>query len=167
MRLSGYGVRKRWLAAQAALDDIIANYELAESKEVTICQDGGIASVFVAIGQDVHVEGNLKDAINEGVRRRYTNGFLRGSMVRDPFLERVNTGDNTPALIQYEIVPGDKLEITIAPKGAGSENMSRTAMRIPTGGGGRPAAVRAGNHGTCGTRALPACDRRCWLRRRL
>ena len=129
-----FRTKERWPAAQAALDDIIVNFALAERKEVAICQDAGIACVFIEIGQDVHVDGNMKEAVNEGVRRGYTKGYLRSSMVKDPLLNRVNTGDNTPALIHYEIVPGDRLKITVAPKGAGSENMSRTAMLIPTDG---------------------------------
>ena len=98
-----------------------------------ICQDTGVACVFIKIGQDVHINGNLNDAINEGVRQGYTGGFLRKSVVRDP-LDRVNTGDNTPAMIYYEIVSGDKVEITVAPKGFGSENMSAIAMLRPSDG---------------------------------
>ena len=96
-------------------------------------QDTGLACVFVKVGQDVHVDGDLTDAINEGVRQGYTEGYLRKSVVRDP-LDRVNTGDNTPAMIYYDIVPGDKVEITVAPKGAGSENMSQIKMLKPSDG---------------------------------
>ena len=92
-----------------------------------ICQDTGMAVFYVEVGQDVHVDGNLEEAINEGVRQGYKDGYLRKSVVKDP-LNRVNTGDNTPAVIHYEIVPGDKLVIHFSPKGFGSENMSRIAM---------------------------------------
>jgi fumarate hydratase subunit alpha len=92
-----------------------------------------MACVFVKIGQEVHVNGDLSEAIHEGVRQGYTEGYLRKSVVRDP-LDRVNTGDNTPAMLYYEIVPGDKLEITVAPKGFGSENMSQLKMLKPSDG---------------------------------
>lgn len=101
---------------------------------IPICQDTGMAVVFLKIGQDVHIEGgNLTDAVNEGVRRGYIEGFLRKSVVRDP-LERENTRDNTPAVIHYEIVEGDKIDIVVAPKGFGSENMSRVFMLKPADG---------------------------------
>lgn len=119
--------------AQGILDQIIENYGIADSNDVPICQDTGLACVFVEIGQDVHVEGDLSEAIHEGVRRGYTDGYLRKSVVRDP-IDRVNTSDNTPAMIYYDIVPGDKLKITVAPKGAGSENMSRIKMLKPSDG---------------------------------
>ncbi|MBQ7254773.1 MAG: fumarate hydratase [Oscillospiraceae bacterium] len=122
-----------WAPAQEILDRIIENYNIADKNNVPVCQDTGLACVFLEIGQDVHIAGNLEDAVNEGVRRGYTDGFLRKSVVGDP-LERKNTGDNTPAMIYYDIVPGDKLKITIAPKGAGSENMSRIAMLKPADG---------------------------------
>lgn len=109
------------------------NLKIAGEDMIPICQDTGMAVVFVEIGQDVHVEGNLEDAINEGVRQGYVDGYLRKSVVRDP-LDRVNTKDNTPAVIHYEIVPGDKLKLTIAPKGFGSENMSRVFMLKPADG---------------------------------
>ena len=98
-----------------------------------VCQDTGVACVFLKIGQDVHISGNLYDAVNEGVRQGYSEGYLRKSVVRDP-LDRVNTGDNTPAMIYCDLVPGDKIEITVAPKGFGSENMSRIAMLRPSDG---------------------------------
>nr|MCR5767071.1 fumarate hydratase [Lachnospiraceae bacterium] len=110
------------------------NLEIAGTDEIPICQDTGMAVVFLKIGQDVHFTGGyLKDAVNEGVRQGYTDGFLRKSVVSDPLL-RENTDDNTPAIIHTEIVPGDKVEITIAPKGFGSENMSRIFMLKPADG---------------------------------
>ena len=119
--------------AQDVLDRIIENFEIADKNDVPVCQDTGMACVFVEIGQDVHVEGSLEEAIHEGVRRGYQNGFLRKSVVKDP-LNRVNTGDNTPAMIYYDIVAGDKITITVAPKGFGSENMSRIKMLRPSDG---------------------------------
>ena len=101
---------------------------------IPICQDTGMAVFFIEIGQDVHFSGgNLEDAVNEGVRRGYTEGFLRKSVVSDP-IERVNTKDNTPAVIHYSIVPGERVKLTIAPKGFGSENMSRVFMLKPADG---------------------------------
>ena len=122
-----------WPQAQEILERIMENYQIAEQGDRPICQDTGLACVFVKIGQEVHVDGDLAEAINEGVRQGYTEGYLRKSIVRDP-LDRVNTGDNTPAMIYYEIVPGDKLEITVAPKGFGSENMSQIKMLRPSDG---------------------------------
>lgn len=113
------------------LDKIIENYNIAG--DVPICQDTGMACVFLEIGQDVHINGNLKDAVDEGVRKGYTEGYLRKSVVKDP-LDRVNTKDNTPALLYTELVPGSKVKITVAPKGFGSENMSRIAMLKPSEG---------------------------------
>ena len=110
------------------------NLEIAGSDKIPICQDTGMAVVFVEIGQDVSLQGaNITDAINEGVRKGYTEGYLRKSVVSDP-IERLNTGDNTPAVIHYDIVPGDKVKITLAPKGFGSENMSRVFMLKPADG---------------------------------
>ena len=100
---------------------------------IPICQDTGMAVIFAEVGSDVHVEGNLTDAINEGVRRGYVDGYLRKSVVSDPLL-RVNTGDNTPAVIHYDIVPGEKIKLTLAPKGFGSENMSKIFMLKPADG---------------------------------
>ena len=122
-----------WPQAKEILERIIENYQIAERENRPICQDTGLACVFVTIGQDVHVNGDLTEAIHEGVRQGYTAGYLRKSVVRDP-LDRVNTGDNTPAMIYYDIVPGDKLEIIVAPKGAGSENMSQIKMLKPSDG---------------------------------
>jgi len=123
-----------WNLAEDILDKIIINAEIAKSERMPICQDTGMACVFIEIGQDVHVVGgNLQDSINEGVRRGYDKGYLRKSVVRDP-IDRVNTKDNTPAIIYYDIVPGDKLKITVAPKGFGSENMSQIKMLKPSDG---------------------------------
>ena len=124
---------ENWPQAKEILERIIENYTIAREKAQPICQDTGVACVFLKIGQDVHITGNLEDAINEGVRQGYTEGYLRKSVVRDP-LDRVNTGDNTPAMIYYELVPGDQLEITVAPKGFGSENMSAIKMLRPSDG---------------------------------
>ena len=122
-----------WPQAKEILERIIENYQIADEKAQPICQDTGVACVFIKIGQDVHVSGDLAEAIHEGVRQGYTEGYLRKSVVRDP-LDRVNTGDNTPAMIYYDIVPGDELEITVAPKGFGSENMSQIKMLKPSDG---------------------------------
>ena len=122
-----------WPQAKEILERIIENYQIADEKDQPICQDTGMACVFVKIGQEVHVQGDLGEAIHEGVRQGYSEGFLRKSVVRDP-LDRVNTGDNTPAMLYFELVPGDKLEITVAPKGFGSENMSQIKMLRPSDG---------------------------------
>lgn len=116
------------------LGQLVENMDIAKSEMIPICQDTGMAVIFIEIGQDVHFEGgNLEDAINEGVRRGYVDGYLRKSVVRDP-IERENTKDNTPAVIHYSIVPGDGVKITLAPKGFGSENMSRVFMLKPAQG---------------------------------
>ena len=122
-----------WDQAKEILDRIIENYEIADEKNQPVCQDTGVACVFLKIGQDVHVNGDINDAVNEGVRQGYCDGYLRKSVVDDPLL-RVNTGDNTPAFIYFELVPGDKIEITVAPKGFGSESMSKIAMLRPSDG---------------------------------
>lgn len=123
-----------WTIAQGILDKIIVNADIAKNEDMPMCQDTGVTCVFLEIGQDVHiVGGNLEDAINEGVRRGYEEGYLRKSVVKDP-LNRVNTKDNTPAMIYYDVVPGDKLKITVAPKGFGSENMSQLKMLKPSDG---------------------------------
>ena len=110
------------------------NLKIAGEEMIPICQDTGMAVFFVELGQDVHIEGgSLENAINEGVSRGYTEGYLRKSVVADP-IERVNTGDNTPAIVHYQIVPGDEMKITLAPKGFGSENMSRIVMLKPADG---------------------------------
>lgn len=116
------------------LDSLSENLKIAGEDMIPICQDTGMAIIFIKIGQDVHfVGGSLEDAINEGVRRGYVDGYLRKSVVKDPIL-RENTKDNTPAIIHYEVVQGDKVEITLAPKGFGSENMSRVFMLKPADG---------------------------------
>lgn len=126
--------KEDWAIAQGILDKIIANAKIAENEDMPMCQDTGMACVFVELGQDVHiVGGNLEEAINEGIRRGYGDGFLRKSVVKDP-LDRVNTKDNTPGVIYYNVVTGDKLKITVAPKGFGSENMSQLKMLKPSDG---------------------------------
>lgn len=116
------------------LEQLTENLDIAKNDNIPICQDTGMAIIFMKIGQNVHIEGgNLEDAINEGVRQGYKEGFLRKSVVEDP-IYRENTKDNTPAVIHYEIVPGDKIQITVAPKGFGSENMSRVFMLKPSDG---------------------------------
>ncbi len=118
--------------AREVLGDLVENFNTARDMNIAICQDTGMAIVFVKLGQDVHlVGGALNDAINEGVRQGYKNGYLRLSVVGDP-IERVNTNDNTPAIIYTEIVEGDTVEITVAPKGFGSENMSSIRMFTPS-----------------------------------
>ena len=120
--------------AEDVLDKIILNDEIAAKEQMPMCQDTGMACVFLEIGQDVHITGGLlEDAVNEGVRRGYEEGYLRKSVVKDP-IDRVNTKDNTPAIIYYDIVEGDKVKITVAPKGFGSENMSRIGMLKPADG---------------------------------
>ena len=110
------------------------NLNIAKEEHIPICQDTGMAIVFFKIGQEVHIEGeNLTDAINEGVRQGYEKGYLRKSVVRDPLI-RENTNDNTPAIVHYDIIPGDKIEIIVAPKGFGSENLSKVFMLKPADG---------------------------------
>ncbi len=123
--------REDWPIAGNILDQICKNYSIEDG--TPICQDTGMACVFLEIGQDVHIVGDLSAAVDEGVRRGYTDGYLRKSVVADP-LHRVNTGDNTPAMLYTELVPGDQVKITLAPKGFGSENMSRIAMLKPSDG---------------------------------
>lgn len=127
-------VEETWTLAGDILDKIVMNAEIAKNERMPICQDTGMVCVFVEIGQDIHiVGGSLEDSINEGVRRGYDKGYLRKSVVKDP-IDRINTKDNIPAIIHYEIVPGDKLKITVAPKGFGSENMSQIKMLKPSDG---------------------------------
>ena len=120
--------------AKQTLSILKENAKMAQSLSVPICQDTGMACLFVEIGQDVHVQGSLQDALQEGVRQGYQEGYLRKSVVDDPVFDRINTKDNTPALIHYEIVEGDKLKIIVAPKGFGSENMSQVKMLKPSDG---------------------------------
>ena len=125
--------QESWALGQEILERIVENYRIADRDNVPVCQDTGVACVFLDIGQEVHIEGNLEDAVNEGVRQGYADGYLRKSVVADP-LDRVNTKDNTPAMIYYNVVPGDKLTVTVAPKGFGSENMSAIKMLRPSDG---------------------------------
>ncbi len=119
---------------RGVMSTLLENLQIAETEDIPICQDTGMAVVFLEIGQDVHLKGgDLTEAVNDGVRKGYTEGYLRKSVVSDPLL-RVNTGDNTPAIIHTSIVPGEKLKITIAPKGFGSENMSKIYMLKPADG---------------------------------
>lgn len=121
--------------AKQVLIDILDNVDLAKREMVPLCQDTGTTVVMAEVGQDVHiVGGSLADAINRGVGKGYTEGYLRASMVAHPFSSRVNTKDNTPAVIHTEIVPGDKLHLTVVPKGGGCENMSRMQIMLPSRG---------------------------------
>ena len=131
--IEDFYAREDWPQAKEILERIIENYQIADAKNQPVCQDTGVACVFLKIGQDVHIQGNLTDAVNEGVRQGYAEGYLRKSVVRDP-LDRVNTGDNTPAMLYTELVPGESIEVTVAPKGFGSENMSAIAMLRPSDG---------------------------------
>ena len=136
-------VKGRILSAQSKEESVLGkqilsqleeNMDIAENENIPICQDTGMAVVFLKIGQDVHISGMaIEDAVNEGIRQGYTEGYLRKSVVKDPVI-RENTKDNTPGIIHYEIVPGDKIDITVAPKGFGSENMSRICMLKPADG---------------------------------
>jgi fumarate hydratase subunit alpha len=121
------------------LERLIENAKIAEQDEIPICQDTGMASVFIEIGEEVHISGSVHDAVNEGTRRACLEGFLRPSIVGDP-LKRINTGDNTEAMLALDIVPGCEVRVTVLPKGAGSENMSAIAMLSP--GGGAPEVER-------------------------
>ena len=121
-----------WPLARSGLDILRKNLSVAGEKCLPICQDTGMACVFIELGQDVHIEGSLRDAVNEGVARGYTEGYLRKSVVEP--LRRINSGDNTPALLSLELVEGDICRITVMPKGFGSENMSRLAMLKPAEG---------------------------------
>ena len=122
-----------WPLAQETLGLLEDNLSLARERDLPICQDTGMACVFVELGQEVHIDGGFEEAIHQGVRQGYTEGYLRKSIVSDP-LRRVNTEDNTPASITVRIVPGDRCTLTVAPKGFGSENMSRLAMLKPADG---------------------------------
>ncbi|WZL72736.1 fumarate hydratase [Clostridiaceae bacterium 35-E11] len=133
-RLEEAKQKEKFPMGQNILDILIENAEIAQRENRPMCQDTGMAVVFIEIGQDVHViGGSLENAVNEGVRQGYTEGYLRKSVVSDP-IERINTKDNTPAVIYYHIVPGDCMKITVAPKGFGSENMSQLQMLKPADG---------------------------------
>lgn len=116
------------------MEQLLQNYEIARTERVAICQDTGMAVVFLDIGQDVHIAGVLSEAVADGVRRAYREGYLRKSVVRDPLYDRTNTGDNTPPVMHVRIVPGDKIDILVSPKGFGSENMSQIKMLVPADG---------------------------------
>jgi len=121
--------------ARKVLDMILQNSEVAQEKQIALCQDTGTTVLFLDLGQDVHiVGGDLTEALAEGIRQGYKDGFLRNSMVMQPFSARINTGDNTPPIVHTDIVPGDQLKITILPKGGGCENMSRLAIMRPGDG---------------------------------
>ena len=121
--------------AQKVLDMILRNSEIAEEKQIALCQDTGTTVLFLELGQDVHlVGGDLYEALADGVRRGYKDGFLRNSIVKQPFSARINTGDNTPPIVHTDIVPGENLKVTILPKGVGCENMSRLSIMRPGDG---------------------------------
>ena len=129
--INDFTIKEDSIIAKSVMNDIVENITAANELDIPICQDCGMAVIFIEVGQDVHfIGGNLEDAINEGVRRGYTEGYLRCSVVEDPIM-RKNTGDNTPAIIHTKIVNGDKVKITVAPKGFGSENMSKLKMFTP------------------------------------
>ena len=130
-RIEACRAQEGWEPAREILDRIMENGEIGGG--FPICQDTGMACVFLEVGQELHIAGDLAQAVDEGVRRGYAQGYLRKSVVSDP-LERVNSGDNTPAMLYTQLVPGDRLAITVAPKGFGSENMSRIAMLKPSDG---------------------------------
>lgn len=132
-RITASHAGEPWPQAREILECIVENYEIADGNDRPICQDTGMACVFLKVGQEVHITGDVAEAIHEGVRQGYSQGYLRKSVVGDP-LNRVNTGDNTPAMIYYDLVPGDQVEITVAPKGFGSENMSQIKMLRPSDG---------------------------------
>lgn len=117
--------------AKSVLGDLQANIDAAKELDIPVCQDTGMAVVFAEVGQDVHIAGDFEQAVHAGVAKGYTDGLLRKSVVRDPFFDRVNTNDNTPAVLHTRLVPGDKIRLTVAPKGFGSENMSRLKMFTP------------------------------------
>lgn len=120
--------------AKKTIDVLIDNANLAHDKMMPICQDTGMVFVYVTLGQEVHIDGDLKAAINEGVRQGYQEGYLRKSIVQDPLFDRINTKDNTPAIIYFDVVTGDEFKIVVAPKGFGSENMSQIKMLKPSDG---------------------------------
>lgn len=121
-------------AGRAALEDIIKNREIAAKKRLAMCQDTGMAVIFAELGQDMHIEGDVEEALNEAVRQAYEEGYLRKSVVADPLFARKNTKDNTPAIVHFRVVPGEQLKLIVAAKGAGSENMSTVKMLTPAAG---------------------------------
>ncbi len=131
--LARFRAEEPWESAGALLDILRENAAIAAREQMPVCQDTGMAVVFADVGQELHIAGDFAAAVNEGVRRGYTEGLLRKSVVADP-LRRVNTGDNTPAVLHVRLVPGDRLTLTVAPKGFGSENMSRLKMLTPAQG---------------------------------
>lgn len=131
--LDAAALNEPWQRAKRTLETLKLNYEIARDEKLPICQDTGMACVFLKIGQDVHITGNIERAVNEGVRQGYAEGFLRMSIVGEPVF-RSNTGDNTPAMLYIDLVEGDKVDITVAPKGFGSENKSRLKMLKPSDG---------------------------------
>ncbi|MBM7836600.1 fumarate hydratase [Clostridium sardiniense] len=132
--LINYRDRENYPIAKEVLGKIVENADISKNENMPMCQDTGMACIFLEVGQDVHfIDGDIEEAINEGVRRGYEEGYLRKSVVKDP-IDRVNTKDNTPAVIYYNLVKGDKVKVTVAPKGFGSENMSKIAMLKPSDG---------------------------------
>ncbi|HIS02049.1 MAG TPA: fumarate hydratase [Candidatus Excrementavichristensenella intestinipullorum] len=122
-------------SGRAVLEQLLQNYAIAREEQVAICQDTGMCVIFLDVGQEVHIAGgSLQDALAEGVRQAYGEGYLRKSVVRDPLYDRTNTRDNTPPVVHTRIVPGDKIDMLVTPKGFGSENMSRTKMLVPADG---------------------------------
>jgi len=121
-------------AGRAALEDVLRNREIAMTKRLAMCQDTGMAVIFAELGQEVHISGDIKEALNEAVRQAYEEGYLRKSVVSDPLFERKNTKDNAPAIVHLDLVPGDRVRLIVAAKGAGSENMSTVRMLTPAAG---------------------------------
>ena len=152
---------------RSVLDRLLENARVARERWFPICQDTGSAVVFADVGQDLHVTGgDVEGAINEGVRLGYRDGYLRASIVRGP-IDRTNTQDNTPAIVYYRIVPGDRLDLAMLAKGAGCDNMSRLAMLTPSDGYAGDRGVRRSQHLRSGTESQPAAHRRRGLRRHL
>ncbi|MDR0330930.1 MAG: fumarate hydratase [Chitinispirillales bacterium] len=157
LRLKKAREREPFPRAQEILDQVIENANIAANNRVPICQDTGVAVFFIDIGSDVRIKGgSLRDAVNEGTRRGYAEGHLRGSIVDDPIFDRVNTGGNTPAVIHIDIAEGDRLSIALLPKGGGCENMSALAMLKPADGSqGVAAFVRGAVAGAGGNPCPP------------